>query len=180
LEAIREALDESCDLRSVALLVNRFGASPSVPFFQGVLAGEAAALDALKIFADAVGLDEVSREAYEPTPGALAYSAYMAWLGLYGSDAEVAAGFLVNFPAWGANCARMSAALRSRYDLVADSTKFFDLFAASPADFEGQALSVVDAGLARGVEPRLVKRAARLVQSYEKLYWDTLFALSRR
>jgi len=168
------------DLRSVALLVSRFGAGPSGPFFQGVLAGEAAALDALKIFAGAVSLDEAGREAYEPTPGALAYSAYMAWLALYGSDAEVAAGFLVNFAAWGANCGRMSAALRSRYNLVADDTKFFDLFAASPADFERQALSVVDGGLARGVEPRLVKRAARLLQGYEKLYWDTLYALSRR
>src|SRR5262249_58119671 len=86
-----------------------------------------------KILAGAVGLDEASREAYEPTPGALAYSAYMAWLALYGSDAEVAAGFLVNFAAWGANCGRMSAALRSRYNLVTNDTKFFDLFAASPA-----------------------------------------------
>lgn len=68
----------------------------------------------------------------------------------------------------------MAAALRSRYGVGADGTKFFDLFAAEPADFEKQALSVVDGGLARGVEPRLVKRAARLLQSYEKLYWDTL------
>lgn len=162
------------DLRSVALLVSRFGASPSGPFFQGVLAGEAAALDGLRIFAGAVGLDEASCEAYEPTPGALAYSGYMAWLALYGSDAEVAAGFLVNFAAWGANCGRMSAALRSRYGLAADATKFFDLFAAPPADFERQALSVVEGGLRQGVGPRLVRRAARLLQGYEKLYWDTL------
>src|SRR5262249_7610064 len=123
---------------------------------------------------------EASRDAYEPTPGALAYSAYMAWLALYGSDAEVAAGFLVNFAAWGANCGRMSAALRSRYPLAADDTKIFHLFPAPPPAFGRQALSVVDGGLARGVEPRLVKRAARLLQGYEKLYWDTLHALSRR
>lgn len=168
------------DLRSVALLVSRFGAGPSGSFFQGVLAGEAAALEALKKFARAVGLDEASCEAYEPAPGALAYSAFMAWLALYGSDAEVAGSFLVNFAAWGANCGRMSAALRSRYGLVAEATEFFDLFAASPPDFERQAFSVVDGGLARGVEPRLVKRAARLLQGYEKLYWDTLQAMSRR
>jgi hypothetical protein len=33
-------------------------------------------------------------------------------------------------------------------------------------------------GLARGVDPRPIKRAARLLQGYEKLYWDTLHALS--
>src|SRR5881409_4007967 len=168
------------DLRSIALLVNRFGATPARPFFQAVLGGETAALAALGAFAAAVGMDDARLQAYEPAPGAHAYTAFMAWLALYGSDAEVAAGFLVNFAAWGANCGRMSAALQSRYNLVADDTKFFDLFAASPADFERQALSIVDGGLARGVEPRLVKRAARLLQGYEKLYWDTLYALSRR
>ena len=42
----------------------------------------------------------------------------MAWLALYGSEAEVAAGFLVNFAAWAANCGRMSRALRDRYGLT--------------------------------------------------------------
>src|SRR5216117_1116414 len=124
------------DLRSIALLVNRFGASPSRPFFQAMLGGETTALAALGTFAAATGMDDARLQAYEPAPGAHAYTAFMAWLALYGSEAEVAAGFLVNFAAWGANCGRMSAALRSIYNLVADDTKFFDLFAASPADFE--------------------------------------------
>jgi len=102
----------------------------------------------------------------------------MAWLALYGSEAEVAAGFLVNFAAWGANCGRMSRALRDSYGLTEKSTAFFDLFAAPPAEFEGQTMAVVAGGLARGVDPRLIKRAARLLQGYEKLYWDTLHALS--
>lgn len=168
------------DLRSVALLVNRFGAAPSGPFFQAVLGGEAAALDALRSFACAVGLDEPLLQAYEPTPGALAYPAFMAWLALYGSDAEVAVGFLVNFQAWGANCGRMSRALRVQYGFSETDTAFFDLFASPPAEFEGSALSVVEAGLARGADPVLIKRAARLLQGYEKLYWDTLNAMSRR
>ncbi len=116
------------DLRSIALLVNRFGATPSRQFFQAVLGGETAALVALGTFAAAAGMDEARLQAYEPAPGAHAYTAFMAWLALYGSEAEVAAGLLVNFPAWGANCGR--------------------------------------------------KRAARLLQGYEKLYWDTLHALS--
>lgn len=162
------------DLRSVALLVNRFGSGPSGPFFQGVLSGEAAALAALRAFAEAVGLTESPLQASEPHPGCQAYPAYMAWLALYGSDAEVAAGFLVNFAAWGANCGRMSRALRARYRMGKAETAFFDLFASPPAEFERGALAVVESGLERGADPRLIKRAARLLQGYEKLYWDTL------
>jgi hypothetical protein len=167
------------DLRSVALLVSRFGAVPSGAFFQGVLAGEAAALAALRPFASAVGLDAGLLEAYEPVPGAHAYTAYMAWLGLYGSDAEVAAGYLVNFTAWGESCGRMGRALRDRYGLGPAEVAFFDLFARPPAGFASEATAVVAAGLARGIEPRHIKRAARLLQGYEKLYWDTVHALSR-
>lgn len=162
------------DLRSAALLVHRFATTDSGPFFQAVLAGEGAALGALGAFAAAMGMDEALLQAYEPAPGAQAYSAHLAWLALYGSDAEVAAAFLVNFPAWGASCARMSRALRASYGLGEAETAFFDLFAHPPADFEARALAVVAAGLARGVDARLVKRAARLLQGYEKLYWDTL------
>jgi hypothetical protein len=57
------------DLRSVALLVNRFGTTPSGPFFQAVLGGETAALAALAAFAAAVGMDDAGLEAYEPAPG---------------------------------------------------------------------------------------------------------------
>jgi hypothetical protein len=86
---------------------------------------------------------------------------------------------LVNFAAWGANCSRMSRALRDRYGLTNEATAFFDLFAAPPGEFESQAMTVVAGGLARGGEPRLVKRTARLLQGFEKLYWDTLRAATR-
>jgi len=168
------------DLRSVALLVNRFGGMPSGPFFQAVLGGEAAAFEALKAFGAAVGMSEPLLQAYEPDPGAQAYPAFMAWLALYGSDAEVAGGFLVNFSAWGVNCGRMSRALQAKYGLDSKATAFFDLFASPPAEFEASALAVVDGGLGRGANPHLIKRAARLLQGYEKLYWDTLYAMSRR
>jgi len=162
------------DLRSVALLVSRFGASSSGPFFVATLQGEGMALGALGEFAAAVGLDAAGLEAYEPTPAAQAYPAYMAWLALYGSDAEVAAGYLVNFTAWGENCGRMSAALRARYGLSAPATAFFDFFAAPSAEFEPGGLAVVEGGLRRGVAPRLIKRAARMLQWFENLYWDTM------
>ncbi len=53
------------DLRSVALLVNRFGTTPSGPFFQTVLGGEAAELAALGAFAAAIGMDDARLQADE-------------------------------------------------------------------------------------------------------------------
>src|SRR4029453_2890634 len=78
------------DLRSMALLISRCATPASQQFFRAVLDGEAAALEALAPLATAVGMAPAEREAYEPTPGAQAYSAYLAWLCLYGSAAEVA------------------------------------------------------------------------------------------
>ena len=91
------------DLKSVACLVSRFGSTPSRDFFLGILQGERAAWDALLTFAHALGLSEIQLRDHEPLPGAHAYTCYMAWLALYASDAEVAAAYLVNFPAWGDN-----------------------------------------------------------------------------
>jgi hypothetical protein len=166
----------SSDLRSVAHLVSRFGGD----FFMDVLAGEHAALRALGTFATALGLDAADLEAYEPMPGAHAYAAYMAWLGAYGSDAEVAAAYLVNFPAWGENCARLSRALTGRYGLTPDQVRFFDLFAEPDGGFEESALAVISVGLEHGVSERRVRRAARLLQGYELLYWDALLGELQR
>src|ERR671923_811165 len=121
------------DLRSAAHLVSRFGASPSRDFFLGIFQGERAAWDALMAFASGLGLTETDLEGHEPLAGAHAYTCYMAWLALYASAAEVAAAYLVNFPAWGQNCGRLSRALRERYSLRELDVAFFDLFASPVA-----------------------------------------------
>ncbi len=51
---------------------------------------------------------------------------------------------------------------------------FFDFFAVPPPRFEERALEVAAAGLAAGEELDRAVRAARLLQAYELLYWDTL------
>lgn len=163
------------DLRSVAHLVNRFGASPSRDFFFAILQGEKAAWDALLAFANALGLSEAQLREHEPLAGAHAYTCYMAWLALYASDAEIAAAYLVNFPAWGQNCGRLSRVLKERFGLGEKEVAFFDLFASPPETFEANALNVIQRGLDRGAEPRLIRRAARLLQAYELMYWDTLY-----
>jgi thiaminase len=166
------------DLRSAAHLVSRFGASPSGDFFLGILQGEKAAWNALLAFASGLGLTETDLNGHEPLAGAHAYTCYMAWLALYASDAEIAAAYLVNFPAWGQNCGRLSRILRERFGLGEKEVVFFDLFASPPATFEANALSVIQQGLDRGTEPRLIERAARLLQAYELMYWDTLYKTS--
>ena len=166
------------DLKSVAYLVSRFGSAPSRDFFLGILQGERAAWDALLTFAHALGLSETQLRVHEPQPGAHAYTCYMAWLALYASDAEIAAAYLVNFPAWGENCGRLSRILTERFGLGEKEVAFFDLFASPPATFEANALSVIQQGLDRGIEPSLIQRAARLLQAYELMYWDTLYGAS--
>ena len=166
------------DLRSAAHLVNRFGGSPSRDFFLGILHGEKAAWDALLTFAFGLGLTAADLHAHEPLAGTHAYTCYMAWLALYASDAEIAAAYLINFAAWGQNCGRLSRILKERFSLDEKEVTFFDLFAFPPATFEASALSVIQEGLDRGTEPRLVQRAARLLQAYELMYWETLYRTS--
>jgi thiaminase len=162
------------DLRSVAHLVGRFGGTADLQFFLDVLAGERAAWEGLRVFARALGLDEADLQTYEPLPGAHAYTCYMAWLALYGSAAEVAAAYLVNFPAWGRNCGRLSQILKDRYGLAEADVVFFDGFAAPAPEFERSAREVIRRGLEAGIDERAIRRAARLLQGYELLYWDTL------
>ena len=93
--------------------------------FSGILQGERAAWDALLTFADALGLSEAQLSEHEPLAGAHAYTCYMAWLALYASDTEVAAAYLVNFPAWGQNCGRLSRILKERFGLGEKEVAFF-------------------------------------------------------
>jgi pyrroloquinoline quinone (PQQ) biosynthesis protein C len=162
------------DLRSVALAVARAPAGAAQDFFRHALQAEAAAFEHLKAFGTALGLTEEALRAADPVPRAFGYSAYVTWLACYGSAAEFAAAFLVNLPAWGANCGRVSRALQSRYGLASAAVAFFDMFATPPAGFEEAATAVITDGVARGVEPGLIRRAAYLLQGYELLYWDTL------
>ena len=161
------------DLRSIALILSREGMRPSRHFLMKVLQGESAALDALHTFAEALGLQISDLESFEPLPAAHAYCAFVAWLALYGSDAELAGALLVNFPAWGANCRRMRAVLREKYGLAPLVLAFFDLFADMPS-FEQEAVAVVQNALDRGIPARLIHRAARMLQGYELMFWDAM------
>ncbi|MDJ0616336.1 MAG: hypothetical protein QNJ63_06205 [Calothrix sp. MO_192.B10] len=162
------------DIRSNRLLARRFRRTRSGKFFRDILSGEVQALDLLLDFAKALNLNENDLKKYEPLPGAQAFPAYVASLALYGSEAEVGAAFLLNFPIFGENTGRMSAALQKQYNFTPKDTAFFDFFASPVPTFECDSLAVIATGLKRGAEPRLIKRAARLLQGYEQFFWDTV------
>ena len=161
------------DLRSIAGLLSRHGQLPSRPWLLAVLQGEAAALDALFSFAQKLSMSESDLRTFEPIPTAHAYCTYIAWLGMYGSDGELAGALLVNFAAWGANCGKVSKALQDHYGLTKEEVAFFELFSKMPP-FEKQVLEVIQGTLDRGVEPALIHRAARMLQAYELMFWDAM------
>ncbi len=161
------------DIRSMALLVNHFDDGPASSFFRGLLDGELAGLRGILVMAEAMGLSEAQLQAYEPGAEGFAYGAYVNLLANNGTAAEVVCGFLVNLAAWGFNCGELGHGLRDHYGWSERATAFVDGFAAVPA-LDDEALPIIQAGLDQGTNPMLIKRAARLIQSYEKLFWDAM------
>ena len=168
----QRAIVES-DLRSLALLVHRYGNTPAEPFLTAVLEGERVARERLAVLARRAGMSEADLRAYQITARGFAYATYMAWQALYGSAAELVAGLLVNFPVWGSNCGRISRGLRTHYGFRPEETAFLDGFADMPP-FDELALSLIQNGLDRGVKAADVHRAARLFQAYERMFWDAM------
>lgn len=122
----------SSDLRSIALMLSRQGMLQSLHFLMNVLQGEAAALDALHALTRVLGLNAGDVDIFEPLPAAHAYCTFVAWLALYGSDAELAGAILINLPAGGANCGRMRKAPHEKYGIAPSALGFFDLLRICP------------------------------------------------
>jgi pyrroloquinoline quinone (PQQ) biosynthesis protein C len=162
------------DLRADSQMLSRFGNQPHFSFFLDLVDGEAQGLALLLDFGRALGLSEQDLQAYEPRPGAQTYPSYAAWLGNYGSQADVAAAYLLNFPVFGANTGRMGVALRNVYGFSAADTAYFDYFGSLPPSFENDALNVIQDGLNSCASTADIRRSARLLQAYEKDFWDAV------
>lgn len=159
------------DWRSLLLLASRAD-EPAVRSYFGALAGgEELALAQLRPLAAATGLDPGAD--YEQLPGCQAYPSYFAWLALNASPADVVVALTANFGAWGKYCAAIAAAMRSRYGFTDEACGFFDFFAEpQPSD---QAAAAAQAGLDAGtLDPTRARRYARMIQSYELMFWNTL------
>jgi hypothetical protein len=162
------------DRRSFAQLAARFPSQPAGGWFLSMAQGEGDALGLLDGYAAWLSIDEGWFESYEPDPRAQCYPAFVAWLALNGSAGAVTLAFLANLAAWGENCGRVAAALRHAYNAGDDAVAFFEFFAAPPRGFQENTLAVVQASIDAGDDPSEMRRAARLLQAYELLFWDTL------
>ena len=163
------------DLRSMALLLSRYPTGDSSLLFQELLSGEIRSHPQLIRFAIAVGMNVQDLEACEPRAGSLAYAAYLASMAMHGNQADVAGAFLINFPVFGTNAARMGRALqRPPYDLDTTDLGFFRFFGDGSEAFRESALATLAEGIEDGADSSQVRRSARLLQEYEQLFWTTV------
>ncbi|MEU5341620.1 transcriptional regulator [Streptomyces sp. NPDC020766] len=148
----------------------------------GMLAeGETLAQDRLGAYVTACGVDTAREAAYEPLADCQAYPAYVAWLALNGSPAEVVLALSVNFVAWGGYCATIAESLRDHYGFDDASCGFFDFFAEPSPELDQRALSAVQAALDTGrLDENEVHHYGRLLQTYETKFWHALWELDQR
>ncbi|MEU1938378.1 transcriptional regulator [Streptomyces coeruleorubidus] len=144
-------------------------------FFRTLAEGEALAGERLDAFARACGVDEAEAASYEPLPGCQAYPAYVAWLVLNASPADVVLALTANFSAWGGYCSTIAEALRTHYGFTDEACGFFDFFAEPSPELESQATVAVQAGLDGGrMDETSAHRYGRLLQTYEAMFWNAL------
>lgn len=181
--ALEQRLVIAADHRSFAHLAERAlagGEPASAAFFTLLARGEELAGERLGAFAGACGVDEARSAAYEPLPGCQAYPAYVSWLALNGSPADVVLALHANFSAFGGYCAAVAEGLRRHYGLSDEACGFFDFFTAPAPDLDARAREAVRAALDAGrVHEDLVHRHGRLLQAYEAMFWTTLWERDR-
>ncbi|MGW4519573.1 hypothetical protein [Amycolatopsis sp. NPDC004378] len=102
--------------------------------------------------------------------------AYVAWLALNGESSATAAGIFANFAAFGRYCRDVAAGMRT-HGFSDDACASFDFFAADVPEIEEQAPAAIRAGIdAHRLDEREAHLYARLFQSYELEFWNTLAA----
>ena len=143
-------------------------------FFATVAGGEGLALAKLADFASAAGLTPDDVAAYRPLPGCQAYPSYVARLALDGNPHDALLAILANFAEWGGYCATIAAALREHYGFDDAGCAFFDFFAQPAPELDALGLRALTDVLATGWNPSSALPAARLLHSYELMFWNTL------
>ncbi|WP_329548974.1 transcriptional regulator [Streptomyces sp. NBC_01356] len=172
----------AADRRAFLHLAQRPDAGPeSAAFFAMLAEGEALAEDRLGAYTAACGADEALAAAYEPLADCRSYPAYVAWLALNGSPADVVLALSANFAAWGGYCATIAEALRRHYGFEDEACGFFDFFAEPAPELERKALAAVQAGLDAGrIDEDEAYRYGRLLQGCEAKFWHALWELDGR
>ncbi|MFG1639960.1 hypothetical protein ACGFMK_06720 [Amycolatopsis sp. NPDC049252] len=99
----------------------------------------------------------------------------MTWLALNGESSAAVAGIFANFSAFGRYCADVAAGMRAHYGFDDAACVFFGFFAADVPEIEAQAPAAIQAGIdAHRLDVHEAPLCARLFQSYERQFWNTL------
>jgi hypothetical protein len=162
------------DWRSFLQLAARSEEHGARDFFAGLAQGAATALGKLAALNDAVGLDDKALRGYQPLAGYQAYPLFMAWMAVNGEPADVVVALNANFAAFGGYCATIARAMREHYGFNDDACGFFDFFATPPPGADEQAVALVQAGIDSGRASGEARTYARLFQSYELVFWNTI------
>lgn len=179
------------DRRNFAFMISKTSDNIAAELFTDCLSVEVKALQSLVPMAKELGIinDDNYRnnnnsididnilQLYEPLAGCHAYTNYLTKLAVYGSDAEILAAILVDFPVWGANCSKISSCLKKNYSFTNSSCMFLDQFAAPlPKEFIEKSNSLITRFVNFSQkENTTIERAARLILDYELLFWDTIY-----
>ncbi len=161
------------DIQAMALMLNHFSDRPSADFFRGLLEGEFLGLAGIITMGEKLGLSEARLQAMEPRPDGFAYAAYTNWLASKASEATVLTGLLLNFSAWCYNCGQLGTGLREQHGWVRTETAFVDGFAELPS-FEHVVVPELQQALDHGEPVAPIKRAVRLIQGYELMFWEAM------
>lgn len=142
------------DVKSLAIMLSRAREQDEIDFFVLALEGDYAGLKALR---------KVVKGNYPPLPFAVAYTHYLSWLANYASIGEQVLALVVNLPVWIENCRKLAKAFKGKIDV-----EFFELFANAKVDEE-----LAERIISRYDSKRYLE-IARLIQSYELAFWDSL------
>ena len=155
-------------------MISKTSNNIAIELFLDYLFAEANALKNLLLMAEELGISRSKLESYEPLAGCYAYTSYLTRLAVYGSDTEILTAMLVDLPVWGANCSKISFALKKNYDFTSNSCTFLDKFATPLAEeFVNKSNGLIISCLP--LKEKEIHRAARLILDYELSFWDTIY-----
>jgi hypothetical protein len=147
-------------------------------FFLGLVMGETMGLAALPALAEAY-------EGTAPPPGAeadalcRAYPSYVGWLALNADPADVVFALLANFPHWCQSFAVLAKALRQHHGLDDTAAAFLDALSVPNPQLLEQGAGILADRLADGWMTGPALSYARLLRSYDLLFWNTVAASQR-
>ena len=164
----------SNDKRNFALMISKASDDTAAKLFTTCLHIELNAIENLSLMAEELAIEKRKIYEYEPLSGCQSYTNYLTKLAVYGSDAEILAALLVDFPIWGSNCSKMSSILKKSYGFTVNSCLYLDKFASSlQEEFVNESDKLIDSAFPR--YEKCMYTAARLILDYELSFWDTIY-----